>query len=293
MSRALLVLLMAVVIMAPAAAEKPWYYPRASAKSYVNPYLTPQRAMKGGWSPRFEGQLVLWQGVASSVKRDQPQSLQLNTDSGAVPVSFSRKVKNLQADRDGATVAIKGYLRKTRDGRLYLEGRSVIPWRPAGGYHGGSPFLEQWIAFQRPELSGPTRERIRQAIEREAGREGVDPLFLTALIQVESGFDPQAVSVSGARGLGQLMPATARGLGVDPTSVEDNVKGCAKMVGRLLRTYQHRADGKALVLASYNAGPTLVARLQAVPSYEETVNYVFFIGSLYQELQNQRRLLGS
>lgn len=270
-------------------AEKPWHYPRVSSKSYVNPYLTPRRALHGQWKHRFEGQLILWQGVASAVKRQEPQSLKLNTPAGAIPVKFSRRVKNLQTDRDGATVAIKGYVRRTSDGRVYVEGRSVIPWRPKGGYKAGVPLLEQWIAFSRPELDIQTRKLISAAIQKGAEREGVDPLFLTALIQVESGFDPQAVSVSGARGLGQLMPATAAGLGVDPRDIDQNVRGCAKMVGRLVRRYAHRWDGKALVLASYNAGPTLVARIQAVPRYEQTINYVYFIGSLYSELKKQSK----
>lgn len=290
--RRLLICLALVVLAQPALAEKPWFFPVASSKSYVNPYLTPRRAVKGAWKQRFSGQLVLWHGVASSVKRTTPQSLQLNTDVGAVPVKFSRKVKNLQADRAGHTVAIKGYVRRTRDGRVYLEGRSVIPWSPKGGFSADRPIVEQWISFQRPELSAQTRKRIHTAIEREAKKEGIDPLFLTALIQVESGFDPKAVSVSGALGLGQLMPATARGLGVDPRDIEQNVRGCARMVGRLLRRYQNRRDGKALVLASYNAGPTLVARILTVPRYEQTINYVYFIGSLHRELDRQRKKLG-
>ena len=201
--------LLALVLTATAQADKPWFYPRASSKSFVNPYLTPRRALQGDWSHRFEGQMVLWHGVASSIKRYPPQSLRLTTASGAVPVRFSREAKNLQADRDGATVAIKGRVRRTADGRIYLEGRSVIPWRPAGGYQPDKPILQQWIAFQRPELPEATRLKIERAINREAAAASVDPLFLTALIQIESGFDPDAVSVSGARGLGQLMPTTA------------------------------------------------------------------------------------
>lgn len=283
----LLSILLVLFISAPAVAEKPWFYPRASSKAYVNPYLTPRRALQGEWSHRFEGQLVLWQGVASNVHREEPQSLQLETPSGAVPVKFSRKVKNLQADRQGATMAIKGFVRRTDDGRVYLEGRSAIPWRPAGGFVAEKPLLEQWVDFQRPELPVATRQKIAAAIQREAGVNGVDPLFLTALIQVESGFDPEAVSVSGAQGLGQLMPTTAQGLGVNPHDIDGNVQGCARMVAGLLRRYNHRSDGKALVLASYNAGPNLVARIQKVPHYEQTVNYVFFIGSLYSDLKKQ------
>lgn len=274
----------------PGAAERPWFYPRQAAKSYVNPYLTPQKVLTKPWQHRYEGQLVLWIGKAENVKSEGQQSLDLKTGSGNIPVRFSRTVKNLQADRGGAQVAIKGRVRKDVGG-VYIEGRSVIPWRPSGGFNSKSSIIEQWVHFQRPNLPQKTREKIASAIEREAQRNRIDPLFLTALIQVESGFDPNAVSVSGAQGLGQLMPATAAGLGVNPRDISDNIRGCAKMIGGLVHRYEHRNDGKALALASYNAGPTLVANIQRVPSYEQTINYVYFIGKLYTSLSKAQKNL--
>lgn len=270
-------------------AEKPWFYPRSASKKYVNPYLTPVKAVNNPWQYRWEGQLVLWTGKASNVKSSKPQSLQLSTAAGKVPVRFSRRVKNLQADRTGASLAIKGFVRRDSNGTVYLEGRSAIPWRPAGGYTAERSVVEQWVDFTRPELDKATRKKIAKAIRREAKKQNFDPLFLTALIQVESGFDPKAVSVSGAQGLGQLMPSTAAGLGVNPRNIEDNVKGCARMIGGLIHRYSHRWDGNALALASYNAGPNLVASIQRVPHYEQTVNYVYFIGSLYTELSKQEK----
>lgn len=284
-----ILLLLLVGMSGAAQAEKPWFYPQTQGLSYVNPYLTPGRALKGSWAPRFEGQLVLWPGIARHVRGDEPQSLLLHTDAGDVKVQFSRTVKNLQTNRESAGVAIKGHLRRTRGGTVYLEGRSVIPWHPAQGFQPGKPLIEQWIAFQRPELSAATRQTIARAIEREAAKQHLDPLFLTALIQVESGFDPKAVSVSGAQGLGQLMPFTAAGMGVNALDVEDNIRGCAQMIGGLVHRYQNRADGNALALASYNAGPNLVARTQRVPPYEQTVNYVYFIGKLHSELHRRAR----
>lgn len=289
MKTALALLAALLVLTCPAAARNPWYYPQASSRSYTNPFLTPARAYQG-WQPRWDGQLVLWQGTASSVKRNPPQSLLLRIGGRSVPVRFSRSVKNLQVDREGATLAIKGHLRRDAGG-IYLEGRSVIPWGPAGGFQPGTPLIEQWVAFSRPELSLSTRRTIAEAVSREARTVGLDPLFLTALIQVESGFDPTAVSVSGARGLGQLMPETARGLGVDPNDIRSNIRGCARMIGGLVQRYAHRGDGKALALASYNAGPTLVAETLRVPPYEQTVNYVYFIGSLHSELRRQQQRL--
>ncbi len=282
-----LLLLSLLVLTQGASAEKPWFYPRASSKKYVNPYLTANRAVKGQWSSRFEGQLVLWTGRASNVRSQEPQSLTLLTPEGKVPVRFSRRVKNLQTDRNGVGVAIKGFVRRDSKGKVYLEGRSVIPWRPKGGFSRDRGVVEQWVDFTRPELPGKTRALIASSIRKHARQQKLDPLLLTALIQVESGFDPKAVSVSGAQGLGQLMPATARGLGVDPTDISDNIRGCARMIAGLVHRYAHRWDGNALALASYNAGPNLVARIQRVPHYEQTVNYVYFIGSLYQQLKRE------
>ena len=292
MKRIVLSTLVLLIFGSPVTAESPWFYPTSSHHSYVNPHLTPTRALKGTWQSRFDGQLVLWHGRASQVRRNHPQSLQLATESGkTVEVQFSRTVKNLQVDREGEILAIKGHVRRTPAGKVYLEGRSVIPWRPKNGFSRGTPLIEQWIGFSRPELPQATRVKIAEMIQREAASQNLDPLFLTALIQVESGFDPRAVSVSGALGLGQLMPDTARGLGVNPNDISENIRGCARMIGGLVQRYRHRADGKALALASYNAGPTLVADTLRVPPYEQTVNYVYFIGSLHQELQRQQRAL--
>lgn len=273
--------------------QSPWYYPQSHDQRFVNPHLTPQRALGGAWQPRWEGQLVLWLGTAHQIEHRTPQRLSLQLEDGRrIPVRFSRPVRNLQADRRGALVAVKGHVRRDASGTIVLEGRSLIPWRPPGGFsrEGGS-LLDQWIAFSRPELSPAVRRRIADSIEREAAAVRLDPLFLAALMQIESGFDPQAVSSSGALGLGQLMPQTAQGLGVDPTDIEQNIRGSARMIGGLVQRYSHRPDGRALALASYNAGPTLVARTLRVPPYEETVNYVYFIGALHRELVRQARQL--
>lgn len=291
MSRSRFVLLLLLLTSGVVSAKNPWHYPLDSHHSYVNPFLTPARALQS-WQPRFEGQLVLWRGTALKVQRQPPQRLTLRLENGkSVEVKFSRTVKNLQVDRQNTVLAIKGHLRRTAAGKVYLEGRSVIPWGPPKGFKAGTPVIDQWVAFSRPELSLATRKTIADAIRREAKAQGIDPLFLTALIQIESGFDPNAVSVSGALGLGQLLPETARGMGVDATDIKDNVRGCASMIGGLLKRYQHRPDGRALALASYNAGPALVAETLRVPPYEETVNYVYFIGSLYQELKHHQKRL--
>ena len=95
-------------------------------------------------------------------------------------------------------------------------------------------------------------------------------LFL-ALIERESGWNPRAVSPKGAQGLGQLMPATARDLGVsDPFDPAQNLDGAARYFAAQLA----RFGDVALALAAYNAGPEAVARHGGVPPYAETRAYV-------------------
>jgi hypothetical protein len=90
------------------------------------------------------------------------------------------------------------------------------------------------------------------------------------LIQQESSFRPDVVSPKGAVGLGQLMPATAKELGVDPTDPMQNLEGSAKYLSQQLK----RFGSPELALAAYNAGPTRVAKLGRVPNIAETQNYV-------------------
>ncbi len=106
---------------------------------------------------------------------------------------------------------------------------------------------------------------------REAGLGPVDWLLLyQANIEVESGYDPGAVSPVGAIGLGQLMPGTASLLAVDPRDWRQNLDGSA----RYLLTQLHRFGSPELALAAYNAGPEAVVQHGGIPPYEETQGHV-------------------
>lgn len=124
-----------------------------------------------------------------------------------------------------------------------------------------------------------------QEIVDAARREGLDPALVRAVVKHESGFDPKATSHAGAMGLMQLMPATARGLGVtDPYDPVQSLAGGTKY----LRSMLDRFGGNVrLALAAYNAGPGAVERYGGVPPYEETQTYVRRVLDTYHE-SNER-----
>jgi soluble lytic murein transglycosylase-like protein len=117
-------------------------------------------------------------------------------------------------------------------------------------------------------------------IERIARRNGVDPKLLAALVKQESGFQADVRSPAGAIGLAQLMPGTARELGVDPTDPIANLEGGA----RYLRSQLDRFGSAPLALAAYNAGPGRVAASGGIPDISETQNYVRNVMAFYREL---------
>ncbi len=106
----------------------------------------------------------------------------------------------------------------------------------------------------------------------EADAAGVDARLVVALVAVESSWEPQAVSPGGARGLGQLMPATARGLGVDPVDPSANLHGTVIHLAGLIARYARFAPAEryARAIAAYNAGGAAVERYGGVPPYRET-----------------------
>ena len=116
------------------------------------------------------------------------------------------------------------------------------------------------------KYTGPYLDMARAA----ARKHGVPEDLFLRLVQQESGWNSRAVSHKGAIGLAQLMPGTARQLGVDPHDPQQNLDGGA----RDLRTQYNTFQNWRLALAAYNAGPEAVTRHGGIPPYKETQNYV-------------------
>ena len=125
----------------------------------------------------------------------------------------------------------------------------------------------------------PPPFHIQQLVEKSARAHNIDPLLVQSVIQVESNYNHYAVSPKGAEGLMQLMPGTARMLGVsnsfDPAQ---NIEAGVKYLRYLQGVYQ---DDR-LALAAYNAGPKAVDEYKGTPPYAETQDYVNQVGQRYQ-----------
>jgi soluble lytic murein transglycosylase-like protein len=133
---------------------------------------------------------------------------------------------------------------------------------------------------RREVLPKATPQQITDLVEQSARAQGVDPLLVHSMIQVESNYDAHAVSPKGAQGLMQLMPSTARMLGVDDSfDARENIEAGVKYLKYLQSVYK---DDR-LALAAYNAGPGAVEKYKQVPPYRETQNYVERVGRNYQD----------
>lgn len=125
-------------------------------------------------------------------------------------------------------------------------------------------------------------ERLAAAI---AEKHGLDPELVLAVVAVESAFEPRAISPKGARGLMQLMPGTARELGVkDAFDPVENLDGGTRYLRGLLARY---GGDLTKALAAYNAGQGAVDRHRGVPPYRETRHYVRDVLSRYREKAEQ------
>jgi hypothetical protein len=167
-----------------------------------------------------------------------------------------------------------------------LEGDTVILVLKDGGEVGMPAAMVRGIVPDevleeiRPASAFGPAELVELA-SSAARRHGLDPALVSAVVAVESGFQPQALSPKGAQGLMQLMPRTAREMGVaDPFDAAANLDGGSRYLSSLVARY----DGDLTrALAAYNAGMGAVARHGGVPPYAETRRYVRKVLGRYQD----------
>jgi soluble lytic murein transglycosylase-like protein len=112
-------------------------------------------------------------------------------------------------------------------------------------------------------------------------RHGIDHLLIRALIRVESCFEEEAISPRGAMGLMQLMPGTAKQMGINnPFDPNENIDGGVRYLKFLLRVFD---DDLTLALAAYNAGPEAVKKYKGIPPYRETQAYLRRVMAFYKD----------
>ncbi len=176
-------------------------------------------------------------------------------------------------------LAASGNIYKYIDARGIVTYTNIKPRDPGikvtdlGCYGRCAPAVD----WQRVALN---REAYAEAIGRLAHDFALDEALVRALIHVESGFDPRAVSRKGAQGLMQLMPAVQSERGIhDPFDPEENLSGGIAHLAALLAMFEGDVE---LALAAYNAGVEAVRKHNGIPPFEETKEYVRRVDILYR-----------
>ena len=150
-----------------------------------------------------------------------------------------------------------------------------------------------YIKNSNPKLKDGEIEWLYNRIDKYSRQYNIDPYLIVAVMEKESSFNHETISSSGALGLMQIMPSTAKELGVNPKRAEENIEGGI----RYLRQQLDKYDGKYKVhyaLASYNAGAGAVRKYGGIPLYAETQNYVRKIVEKYNKLKQSgnREVIG-
>jgi soluble lytic murein transglycosylase-like protein len=150
---------------------------------------------------------------------------------------------------------------------------------------------ERYAAVLRtinPHLQVHQSVAFARSILATAERNDLDPELLTALVTVESGWRPNAVSWAGARGLGQLMPSTAHRLGVNPLDPAENLHGAGAYLKAMIDRFADRGrNALRYAIGAYNAGPKAVEKYHGIPPYAETRNYVRKVLSMWHVLDGR------
>jgi hypothetical protein len=189
------------------------------------------------------------------------------------------------------TAAVQG-TGSSGQGQRTPVGSGRHPGRRPGSVTQETPQLSQaevwqrWVLGNNARLTQDQAQSIAEWVLHYSKQFKVNHRLVFAVIKWESDCHPECVSHAGAIGLMQLMPGTARYLGVDPWNVQQNIKGGVRYLSEQLADYRGRSNYEqcALALAAYNAGPNAVKRAGGVPAIPETQRYVRKVTETFYQL---------
>lgn len=186
----------------------------------------------------------------------------------SVPGAGLKKPGKVVITNDSRSITAYRFFGNIRESLVTLRSSRVLATRPFG-----KVIFDPSAGFAAPKHLTPV-------IQEAARAHGVDPRLVAAVVRRESGWNETAVSHVGASGLMQLMPSTARFLGVTNVfDVRENIFGGTRYLRTLLDTFNGDLD---LTLAAYNAGPGAVQKYRGVPPYRETQAYVAAVRRTYE-----------
>ena len=152
--------------------------------------------------------------------------------------------------------------------------------------YSGEQEIKAYMKQQNSKLDNETADRIYKNVIYYSKQHNVDPVLVFSVMKTESHFRHSTVSTAGAKGLMQLMPSTAQGLGVtNAYDAEQNIMGGTKYLKGLMDRFD---NNKSLALAAYNAGPNAVKKYGGIPPYMETQNYVKNVLGSYERMKGDK-----
>jgi soluble lytic murein transglycosylase-like protein len=187
----------------------------------------------------------------------------------SVPAAKLKKPGKIVISNDSHSITAHRFFGNIREALVSIRSSRTISFNPFGSE----------IFNSRASVNAP--RELASAIEDAARMHGVDPRLVAAVARRESAWRADVVSEKGAIGIMQLMPETARYLGVNNAfDARENIFGGARYLRTLLDTFNGDLD---LALAAYNAGPGAVAKYRGVPPYRETRAYVAAVRATYEK----------
>lgn len=219
---------------------------------------------------------LCWAGAASAAQPSRIQAVRVHMQDGRTLDARSCRIEGEVAVVDMGDDGAIGFP-ASRVVRLEPYEIVIMPPEPApvktpAPLPVSQPSIEACSSQSPSPATTSARPTVESLIQQAALRYNVDEALLAAVVAVESGYKPRAVSSKGAQGLMQLMPATAKDLAVtDPFDAAQNIDAGARYLRQLLD--QH-GDSYVKTLAAYNAGMGRVAKYKGVPPYRETIRYI-------------------